>query len=171
MNAHILRRSGAFRPVVYGRGVVAAAALAALLTLSACATPTTSPAAAPSSFEAALTRHLGAITGRDIDTFLSTLTQDEALTVIFPNGGAVTTRTEVEALHREWFADPDWRMEIEPVRVVKTDSMALALVRTSYRDTPDGAPRFAYLTLTFRLEDGAWRLVHDQNTRIPAEES
>jgi len=83
----------------------------------------------------------------------------------------VTTRADVEALHRDWFADPDWRMEIEPVRVVETDAMALALVRTSYRDTPDGEPRFAYLTLTFRLEDGAWRLVHDQNTRIPAEES
>jgi len=170
MNTHILRSSGAFRSGMRRRGVVAAVALGAALALSACVTPV-APAAAPPSFEAALSRHLNAITERDIDTFLSTLTQDEALTVIFPSGDAVTTRADVEALHRDWFADPDWRMEIEPVRVVETDAMALALVRTSYRDTPDGEPRFAYLTLTFRLEDGAWRLVHDQNTRIPAEES
>ena len=44
--------------------------------------------------------------------------------------------------------------------------MAAAFMKYDYRDTPDGEPRSAWLTLIFKLEEGEWRLIHDQNTRI-----
>lgn len=134
--------------------------------LAACAA--TSPPGRPD-FEAALARHLAAITAKDIDAYAPTITSGEDMTLIFPDGDVMLTRDVVEGFHRAWFEDPDWRMEFERVRIVEGADMALALVRTRYRDTPDGEPRDAYLALVFRLEDGAWRLVHDQNTRIPAE--
>ncbi|MEQ8179887.1 MAG: nuclear transport factor 2 family protein [Amphiplicatus sp.] len=123
---------------------------------------------APPDFGAALQEHLAAIQARDLDAFAATLTADETLYTVFPNGGALTTRQAAVDLHRDWFADPNWVWEGETVHKIVGADMALALIKYDYRDTPEGAPRSAWLSLLFRLEDGEWRLVHDQNTRIDA---
>ena len=132
---------------------------------SACATI---PPAEPSrpDFDSALAEHLRAITERDLAAYQKTITSHEAFSIIFPNGQRSTTRTEALALHTEWFKDFDWRMRIEEIQRIDLGSAIVVLVRTFYRDRPDSDDREAWLTLTFGLENGAWRLVHDQNTRI-----
>ena len=57
-------------------------------------------------------------------------------------------------------------MRPELIRIIEGEDMAMALYSYAYRDTPDGEPRSSWLMLLFKLEDGVWRLVHDQNTRI-----
>ena len=131
------------------------------LFMTACA-----PHAKAPDFDPALAKHFEAIKSRDLQAYLGTITKGESLPLIFPDGTFMGTRSEVEAFHREWFSMPDWRMEFEPVSQIVGSDMANVLVKTSYRDTPEGKPRFAYLALTFQLQDGEWRLVQDQNTRI-----
>ena len=114
--------------------------------------------------------HLQAIQQRNIDTFLATLTKDESLSVILPNGTLFETRTAFVEFTRQWFADPDWQMTVELLRTVETAEMGLALLSVVYADLdPKGEPyelRY-YLTLVFAQQEGVWRLVHDQNTLLP----
>lgn len=122
-------------------------------------------------FRATLDAHLAAIAAKDLDAFKPTITGGDDLYVIFPNGAALETTEQVLAFHEEWFADSNWRMDPDVVKVIEGEDMATALLKYDYRDTPDGEPRSSWLVLVFKLEDGAWRLVHDQNTRITQETS
>lgn len=145
-----------FKSLIFG--IVIAASLAA------CA-----PAKAPSfdaAFDVALDAHFTAIASRDVGAYTATLTNGDTLPLIFPDGTMMGTRQEVVDFHKMWFALPDWHMEFEPVSKIVGSDLATAIFKTAYRDNPNGAVRYGYLTLTFQLQDGAWRLVQDQNTRI-----
>lgn len=139
----------------------------ALLIVSACATASaTSP-----NFDDALRVHLNAVTSRDLAALEPTLSRTDELILIFPNGSMTRTKTEFLSFHREWFAETSWSMEFTPEWTRVFGHTAQALVRTRYRDTAaDGSAidNRALLLLTFELQDGAWRLVADQNTRVPA---
>lgn len=134
-----------------------------MLTLTACG-PEEVSTAPP--FDAALAKHFDSISNRDLDAFISTITSTDNLPLIFPDGNIMTTREEVIAFHKAWFEDDKWEMEREIIGTFVKDSMAIATVRYAYKDTPDGDVRYAFLGLVFAIENGEWRLIHDQNTRI-----
>ncbi|GAA3018478.1 nuclear transport factor 2 family protein [Streptosporangium longisporum] len=116
-------------------------------------------------FDEALALHLKAIDERDLDGYLETVHQDA--TLILPNGTLLTGKDEIAKFHREWFADQDWSMSSETVRVSETGDSAFALLAVAYNDVdPEGAPyrKTYHLTLVFARSDGRWLLVHDQNT-------
>lgn len=118
-------------------------------------------------FRSALDAHLAAIRSRDLPAFLATVAQDEALSLIMPNGALVRGFSGVTDLHQSWFADPDWSLDAELVRTLETAEMALALLLVDYRDRDaEGRPyeRRYYLSLVFAKRDERWLLVHDQNT-------
>ncbi len=123
-------------------------------------------------FQTALATHLAAIQTRDLAAFEATLTTGADCTLILPNGHLIEGRTAVLDFHREWFADPDWRLVLQPLRQIETVSTGLALFEVTYHDLDaDGQPyelRY-YLSLLFVNEAGEWRLVHDQNTLSPGE--
>ena len=117
-------------------------------------------------FEPVLDAHLAAIMGRDLKAFNATLTSGDNLNVIFPNGKVLPDTQAVRDFHSEWFADKDWVMEPRVIKVIKGEDLATALLKYSYRDNAEGKPRMNWLLLVFKLENGAWKLVHDQNTEI-----
>lgn len=139
----------------------------ALLFVVACATTSaTSP-----NFDDALRTHLNAVTSRNIEALEPTLTRGDELILIFPNGSVTPTKAEYLSFHREWFAETTWTMEFTPEWTRVSGATAQALLRTRYRDrAADGSAidNRGLLLMTFELQDGAWRLVTDQNTRIPA---
>jgi ketosteroid isomerase-like protein len=120
-------------------------------------------------FQQTLTAHLNAITTRDYAAFVATVTQGDELTLILPTGKLLSSRAEVLDFMANWFADPDWQIQFEPVRTVETAEMGMALLLVNYTDRDlDGQPyalRY-YLNLLFANEAGVWRLVHDQNTLV-----
>ena len=142
-----------------------AAAISAALMLAACAPGGEAKPARPD-FRPALEAHLAALSARDLEAFKATLTTGDDMRVVFPNGSVVDTTDGVVSFHEEWFKDPDWRWDGEIVDIIEGEDLAVAFMKYDYRDTPEDEPRSSWLALVFALEDGAWRLVHDQNTRI-----
>ena len=119
-------------------------------------------------FRPALDAHLAAIAAKDLDAYKPTVTKGDDLHIVFPGGEVMHTTEEVIAFHEGWFQDPNWRWDGEVLKIIEGEDLSAAFMRYDYRDTPEGEPRSAWLLLLFALEDGEWRLVHDQNTRIPA---
>jgi ketosteroid isomerase-like protein len=114
----------------------------------------------------ALQAHFDSISHRDIEAFASHLTSSETLFTIVQDGHAFTTRAETIEIHRQWFKDPDWIWEGSVVHKVVGRDVAMALVRYRYRATAADTPVVTWLTYVFQLEEGQWRLVHDQNTAL-----
>lgn len=125
------------------------------------------PAAPPPSFAEALWVHLDAIRAHDLDALTPTLTTRDSLVLIFPDGSMVRSRETFLDIHREWFADDSWRIDFEVLDTTETDRMAVATLRWTLTDDTPRSGRQALLSLTFALEAGEWRLVHDQNTGLP----
>jgi ketosteroid isomerase-like protein len=131
-----------------------------------------SPTPAPS-FREALEVHLTAVRARDMEALLPTLTGGDDLTMIAPNGNKLDTKQQYLDFHRQWFVtNDDGRFNFEIVRVIESPALAHALVRYRYssKDNAENAQaNVSWLALTFALENGSWRLVFDQNTRIEAQ--
>jgi ketosteroid isomerase-like protein len=117
-------------------------------------------------FDQAIQNHFAAISNRDLEAFKSHLTQGQTLYTIVQNGHAFTTPAETIAIHEQWFKDPDWVWEGTVANKVVGEDMAMALVKYQYRTKPEDAPISTWLTYVFQLQQGQWRIVHDQNTAL-----
>jgi ketosteroid isomerase-like protein len=116
------------------------------------------------SFEEAIQRHFDAITNRDIEAFKAHMTRNEVMYTIVQNGHAFTTPEEIIAVHEEWFKDPNWVWEGTLVHKVVGEDMGMALVKYDYRPKSEDQSVSTWLTYVLRIEEGEWRIVHDQNT-------
>lgn len=135
--------------------------------LAGCTTAT--PINSQPDFRETVKRHMAAVPGRDMDVLVDTITTGETLLLIFPDGTTFTTRTEFLDFHREWFAETSWTFTSEILSLDERAGYGKALTRYAFDpDGPQGEtpPRSSLLTLGFALENGQWRLVHDQNTRL-----
>jgi ketosteroid isomerase-like protein len=117
-------------------------------------------------FDAALQKHFDPIANRDIEAFKAQLTQDKTLYTIVQNGHAFTTPAENIALHEQWFKDKTWVWEGSVVHKVVGEDVAMALVKYRYRAKAEDEPVVTWLTYVFQLQNGQWRIVHDQNTAL-----
>jgi uncharacterized protein (TIGR02246 family) len=119
-------------------------------------------------FAEAVDRHLATVGGRDLDGYLATVHDDVSL--IMPDGRLVEGRAAVAAVHRDWFDDPDWSWDLTPVRTVQAQDTGVAVVGVEYHDVDQAGQSYTIrylLSLTFARLDGAWLLLHDQNTPTP----
>lgn len=127
------------------------------------------PMAEHRDFDAALDRHLAAIADRDLEAFKASVTDNPTLYTVVQKGHAFTTPAETIALHEDWFKRDDWSWKGEVVHKIVGEDVSVALIKYDYQDSPDAKPVSTWLTFVFRIEDGEWRLVHDQNTLISEE--
>jgi hypothetical protein len=115
-------------------------------------------------FDQALKSHLASIASRDINAFKEGLSLDDTLYTVVQNGHAFTKRSELIAMHEQWFKDSNWIWKGEVVHKVVGEDMAMALIRYEYQAKPEDEPFSTWLVYVFQLQDGKWRIVHDQNT-------
>jgi ketosteroid isomerase-like protein len=148
--------------------VITAGSLVGLFAAVTCSSPAPAPA-----FRPAVEAHLAAISARDMERLLPTLTLGNDLTMIAPNGYKWDTRQQYVDFHRQWFATKDdGKLSYEIVRLTESPALGHALIKIRYTSRDDaGKPQTinSWLTLTFALEEGLWRLVFDQNTLLPVE--
>lgn len=139
-----------------------------ILFLIACQPSPPSPAEAPAqTFTEGLNIHLNSIVSKNISKFESTLSRELPINMIFPDGEMVEHIDTILRLHEEWFAGNGWVFEYQILRKEVTAAMAYALLDIDYTKKDDEGKevkRQFYLNLVFKLVDGKWKLIHDQNT-------
>lgn len=111
----------------------------------------------------ALEEHLEAISERDIDRFAATLAAND-VRFVGGDGRIIEGRENAIAAHRDWFMSEGWRFSPEILWTREEEGAAWALTRVEY--TENGAQRMFLLLFLFVNEDGAWKLIYDQNTSI-----
>ncbi len=121
------------------------------------------------SFEEALEIHLNAVKHKDLETFVKTLVSDGKLSIILPNGSTLSKLQEIIDFHKNWFADPDWSLDLKPVESWHTESTGAAIFNATYNDLDAKGKPYSLnyiVTLVFIKKDDQWLLVHDQNTML-----
>lgn len=124
------------------------------------------------SIDAVFAAHVKAVQSRDLHALERTITSGEQLTLILPNGTQTSTRQAYVAFHKEFFSTKTWTIQFEPVSRSVGADFAVLTTKSLYQDVVDGKPyrSRSWVTFTFQKERGQWRLIHDQNTRLPPEQ-
>jgi ketosteroid isomerase-like protein len=146
-------------------------ALTLALALATATTTLAAPPIANDDLLGVLNAHVKAVQTRDLPALEKTITADQGLELILPNGKRMTTRKEFVNLHRDWFKETNWTWTFEPESATVATDMAVITGRTHYeeRDGQTTTKSENWLTLIFLKEKDGWRLIHDQNTRLVAE--
>ena len=117
------------------------------------------------SFREALNGHLAAIVARDIERFAATISRGADARVIGPDGSALLGYDAIVAAHRGWFgSESAWTFAPRVVLERASESLGFALLEVAYRES-DAERRFL-LSVVFVREEGAWKLLYDQNTTL-----
>jgi ketosteroid isomerase-like protein len=117
-------------------------------------------------FDLAIQKHLDSIANRDIEAFKAHMTKESTLYTIVQNGHAFKTPEEIVAIHEDWFKDGNWIWEGEVVHKVVGEDVGMALIKYDYRPKAEDAPVSTWLVYVLQIQDGEWRIVHDQNTSL-----
>jgi len=122
--------------------------------------------------DALFAAHVKAVQSRDLPALERTITSGEQLTLILPNGTQTSTRQAYVDFHKEFFSTRTWTIQFEPVSRSVGADVAVLKTKSLYQDVVDGKPyrSRSWVTFTFQKEQGQWRLIHDQNTRLLPEQ-
>lgn len=119
-------------------------------------------------FKTILSKHLKAISERNLDDIISTIA--DSVTLIFPDGEMLTSKQSFIDFHKEWFKDPTWKMTTTTLSTSEGKELSYGLVKYRFtKGSADGATQSqsdTYLLLVFKRQKNGWKLIHDQNTRI-----
>lgn len=118
-------------------------------------------------FEKAVTKHLTSIDERNYKNFESTVTDENNINLILPNGVHISSRTQFLEFIKAWFQETTWEMKYTILSMRETSEMGFVLLMVNYSDLDaDNKPYSLvyYLNLIFEKQAGQWKLVHDQNT-------
>lgn len=119
-------------------------------------------------FKTTLDKHLQAVTTKNIDGFLETVSKED-ITLIMPNGSLINDCRAFSDLHKSWFLDDDWSIEYKIIEVKEGKHLSSALLEINYHDLDENNQSIHlhyYLYLLFEKKDHEWLLIHDQNTII-----
>lgn len=121
------------------------------------------------SIDAVFAEHIKAVQTHDLASLERTITLGPQLVLILPNGTQTSTRKAYVDFHKEFFASKTWTIQFETISRTIGSDFALLTTKSLYQDVADGKPyrSRSWVTFTFQKELGQWRLIHDQNTRLP----
>lgn len=146
--------------------------IAVLVGFLCCSVAGAAPVGAEKSLDEVFAEHVRAVQASDLAALESTITTGDQLVLILPNGVQTATRQAYVDFHKEFFASKTWTIQFEPVSRAVGSEFAVLTTKSLYQDTVDGKPyrSRSWVTFTFHKEAGQWRLIHDQNTRLPPEQ-
>ena len=120
------------------------------------------------SFDSAVSIHLRAIATANLEALDPTI--GDSVTMISPLGDRTTTKTQFMELHKYWFSQTNWTWRPTILEKTHSDSLGYTLLKYRYTEK-DSAGNIrsddSYLVLIFKNSNAGWKLIHDQNTKIP----
>lgn len=117
-------------------------------------------------YDCTLDAHLGAIQSHDWDAFAATITAQPEIQLILPDGRMIDGREAYMEILEPWLSGGGFSIEHETVDQRVGSDMGYTLLRMTQQNEGEDATSNYFLLLVFAIEDGEWRLVHDQNTGI-----
>jgi len=141
-----------------------------VIIIIACLFTTTVHGQSKYSFAGVLSKHLNAITHKDLAGIEATV--GDSVLLIFPDGSVLKSKAKFVDMHKDWFKDSLWTMSPKILNTKETATLAYANVK--YEDTTrkhDGSiasVSHTFLLLIFEKQKDGWKLIHDQNTKITA---
>lgn len=115
----------------------------------------------------AIATHLASVRERDMRGIEATITKGDRLVLILPDGTRTDSRQEYIDFHKSFFNDKDWSMTFDEIARISTERLVMVSLRSTFRPAAVADGRSSWLSMGFGCETGDWRLVFDQNTRLP----
>lgn len=122
-------------------------------------------------FDCTLERHLRAIADHDFAAFAPTITARPDIQLVLPDGSIIAGREPYMEALQSFLDEGGFAFNYETVDKRAGTDLGYALIDVTQVNDGADAPSRYYLLLVFAIEDGEWRLVHDQNTRIETPEA
>lgn len=120
-------------------------------------------------FLSALTKHLSAVSNRDLVTLEATLSPKGDMHLVLPQSKLMTTVKEFMDYHRAWFAEPNWTFETKIIHSDIVDDLGIAVVESLYKEPErDGKPYFNRMHITYALKkiEGKWYVIKDHASSV-----
>ena len=121
------------------------------------------------SFITTMTKHLNAVTNRDLLSLRSTLSPKGNMQLILPQTEIIKSVDAFMDYHKEWFATPDWAFETKIISSNVKPELGMAIVEIVYHEPMrDGKPYFNRMTVSYVLEkiDGQWYVIKDHASSV-----
>jgi len=116
-----------------------------------------------------LTKHLKAVTNRDLESLLSTMSPTGEMQLIVPQTEVLTSVDAFMNYHKEWFAAPNWTFETKILNTKVFDDFGMAIVEIIYREPQrNGVPYFNRMIVSYDLEkiDNNWYIIKDHASSV-----
>ncbi|MBV8245107.1 MAG: nuclear transport factor 2 family protein [Candidatus Eremiobacteraeota bacterium] len=117
-------------------------------------------------FRTVLAIYLRAIQKRNVDVYMSTLSQHDPV-VMLDDGLQLHGRVEIRRAQEQWFADPSWTYRAALLWTYESNKDALAVLSVRYDDFDErGCPRTRIYqhTIAFAFEIRGWKIVFERYT-------
>ena len=130
---------------------------------------TTHAQSVDNAFTEVLTKHLDAVSNRDLPTLKSTMSPDGLMILILPQSEMLHTTDAFIEYHRNWFESTSWSLESEIAMTEIGEDMGMAIVNSTYREPErDGKPYYneMIISYTLKLVDNQWYVIKDHMCSI-----
>ena len=119
--------------------------------------------------EAAMLKHLDAVSDRDLETLASTLSPDGDMLLILPGTKIIEKASGFLENQKEWFESGDWTFETKILHSEVGQTVASIVVQAIYKeDERDGEPYFNRMHISYVLKkvNEKWYVIRDHMVSV-----
>lgn len=117
----------------------------------------------------AMENHLNAVSKRNINDLMATLSPDDEMTLILPQSEIIDSKEGFIEYHRKWFEDQSWTFEYKILKLKAGTYFSIAVVEVLYKEPErNGKPYFNRMIVSYVLEkkQGKWCVIKDHASSI-----
>jgi ketosteroid isomerase-like protein len=120
-------------------------------------------------FLAQLSKHLNAITNKDLDALRSTMSPKGDMQLILPGQEIMYTVDSFMKFHEDWFRIPNWTFDTQILHTKIGEDLGIAITEMMYREPErNGKPYFNRMIVSYGLEkiNNNWYIIKDHATTV-----
>lgn len=120
-------------------------------------------------FIAQLSKHLNAITNKDLEALRSTMSPRGNMQLILPNQEIMYTVDSFMKFHEDWFKIPNWTFDTKILHTKIGHDIGIAITEMMYREPErNGKPYFNRMIVSYALEkiNNNWYIIKDHASTV-----